>query len=129
MEINNPQVLVEVATSFRRYEDALVTNDVAVLNELFWNDTRTLRYGTGENLYGHSAIASFRGARSPAGLAREVTKSVITSYGRDFATTNIEFQRAGRQGRQSQTWARLPQGWRIVTAHVSYMDEPQAAQR
>jgi hypothetical protein len=129
MEINNPQVLAEIATAFRRYEDALVTNDVAVLNELFWSDTRTLRYGTGENLYGHDAIASFRGARSPAGLAREVTKSVITSYGRDFATTNIEFRRAGRQGRQSQTWARLPQGWRIVTAHVSYMDEPHAAQR
>src|SRR6478672_2135439 len=97
MEINNPQVLGEVAIAFRRYEDALVTNDVAVLNELFWNDLRTLRYGTGENLYGHDAIASFRGARSPAGLAREVTKSVITSYGQDFATTNLEFRRAGRR--------------------------------
>jgi ketosteroid isomerase-like protein len=129
MEINNPQVLAEVAAAFRRYEDALVTNDVAALNELFWDNTLTLRYGTGENLYGHSAIASFRGARNPAGLAREVTKSVITSYGQDFATTNIEFRRAGRQGRQSQTWTRLPEGWRIVAAHVSYMDEPKTPQR
>jgi hypothetical protein len=126
MEINNPQALAEVSASFRRYEDALATNDVAVLNELFWDSPLTLRYGITEILYGHEAIAAFRGARSPAGLAREVTNTVITSYGRDFATTNIEFRRSGRHGRQSQAWARMPEGWRIVAAHVSYLDEPKA---
>ena len=129
MEINNPQALAEVSAAFRRYEDALVTNDVAVLNELFWVNPLTLRYGITENLYGHEAIASFRGARSPVGLGREVTKTVVTSYGRDFATTNIEFIRGGRQGRQSQAWARMPEGWRIVAAHVSFMLEPQGAQQ
>lgn len=123
MEINHPQTLAEVTAAFRRYEDALVVNDVAVLNELFWQDARTLRYGIGENLYGHDAIAGYRGARNPAGLARQVTNTVITSYGRDFATTNLEFLRAGRHGRQSQSWARMPEGWRIVAAHVSYMQE------
>jgi hypothetical protein len=122
MEINNPQALAEVTASFRRYEDALVANDVTILNELFRVSPLTLRYGIGENLYGHEAIAAFRGARSPAGLAREVTKTVVTSYGREFATTNIEFLRAGRHGRQSQTWVRMPEGWRIVAAHVSYME-------
>jgi len=123
MEINNAQALAEVTAAFRRYEDALVSNDVSILNELFWDDTLTLRYGIAENLYGHEAIASYRGARSPARLARQVTKTVVTTYGRDFATTNLEFRRAGRNGRQSQTWARMPEGWRIVAAHVSYMDE------
>jgi hypothetical protein len=129
MEINNAQVLAEVTAAFRRYEDGLVSNDVPILNELFWDNTLTLRYGVAENLYGHEAIASFRGARSPAGLARQVTRTVVTTYGRDFATTNLEFRRAGRKGRQSQTWARMPEGWRIVAAHVSYMDEPQPAPR
>ena len=129
MEINNAQVLAEVTAAFRRYEDALVSNDVSILNELFWDNPLTLRYGIAENLYGHQAIASYRGARSAAGLARQVTKTVVTTYGRDFATTNLEFRRAGRNGRQSQTWLRTPQGWRIVTAHVSYMDEQQLAQR
>ena len=124
MEINNPQALAEVTAAFGRYESALKTNDVAVLNELFWESAHTLRYGTAEVLYGHDAIAAYRGARSPAGLAREVTKSVVTSYGRDFATTNLEFLRSGRHGRQSQAWARMPEGWRIVAAHVSYQDEP-----
>lgn len=123
MEINHPQTLAEVTAAFRRYQDALVANDVAVLNELFWQDALTLRYGIGENLYGHDAISAYRGARAPAGLARQVTETVITSYGRDFATTNIEFLRAGRHGRQSQSWARMPEGWRIVAAHVSYMQD------
>jgi len=125
MEINNAQTLAEVTASFDRYQAAIIANDVAVLDELFWNHALTLRYGTGENLYGHEAIAAYRSARSPAGLAREITKSVVTCYGRDFATTNIEFTRSGRHGRQSQTWARMPEGWRIVAAHVSYMDEPK----
>jgi hypothetical protein len=124
MEINDPQTLAEVTAAFGCYEDALKTNDVAVLNELFWKSPLTLRYGTGEVLYGHGEIAAFRGARNPAGLAREVTTTVVTTYGRDFATTNLEFVRAGRHGRQSQTWARMREGWRIVAAHVSYQDGP-----
>ena len=122
MEINNPQVLAEVSAAFQRYQDAIIANDVAVLNELFWDDPLTLRYGAGENLYGHAAISGFRSARNPAGLARVETKRVVTTYGRDFATTNIEFTRQGKHGRQSQAWARMPEGWRIVAAHVSHMD-------
>ena len=123
MEINNPQVLAEVTASFDRYQAAIVSNEISVLNELFWNDARTIRYGTAENLYGHAAIASFRTTRTAAQQARVVTKTVITTYGHGYATTNIEFTRGKRHGRQSQAWARMPAGWRIVAAHVSYMDE------
>jgi len=123
MEINNPPTLAELTIQFGRYQQAIIDNDVAVLNELFWNNTLTIRYGAGENLYGHDAIAAYRGARDPKSMVRTVGKSVITSYGRDAATTNIEFARAGRKGRQSQAWIRMPEGWRIVAAHVSYMDE------
>jgi hypothetical protein len=122
VEINNPKVLREVSAAFQRYQDAIIANDIAVLNELFWDNALTLRYGVGENLYGHAAIAGYRSARNPAGLAREETKRVVTSYGQDYATTNIEFTRQGRLGRQSQAWARMPEGWRIVAAHVSYME-------
>jgi hypothetical protein len=123
IDINRPEVVAEVTAAFARYEQALVTNDVAVLDELFWNSPHTLRYGVTENLYGYDAIRAFRAGRSPQGLARAVLKTVITTYGRDFATTNIEFQRAGsaKTGRQSQTWMRTPEGWRVVTAHVSLL--------
>jgi hypothetical protein len=123
IDINRPEVVAEVTAAFARYEQALVTNDVAVLDELFWNSPHTLRYGVTENLYGHDAIRAFRAGRSPQGLARAVLKTVITTYGRDFATANIEFQRAGgtNTGRQSQTWMRTPEGWRVVTAHVSLL--------
>jgi hypothetical protein len=124
-DINLPEVIAEVTAAFERYERALVSNDVAVLDELFWRSPHTLRFGITENLYGHAAIAAFRSARSPAGLARQLHHTVITSYGRDFATANTEFVRAGRVGRQSQTWLRLPEGWRIVAAHVSYGDPPR----
>lgn len=120
MEINHPQTLAEVTRQFDRYQQAIIDNDISVLNELFWNSTHTLRYGIGENLYGHSEIATFRGARDPKSVMRVVGKTVVTSYGHDAATTNIEFTRAGRNGRQSQTWIRMPEGWRIVAAHVSY---------
>jgi ketosteroid isomerase-like protein len=123
MEINNPQALAEVSEAFQRYQDAIISNDVAVLNELFWDDPLTLRYGAGENLYGHAAIAGYRSARDPATLAREETKRVVTTYGRDYATTNIEFTRHGKHGRQSQAWVKMPQGWRIVAAHVSMMNQ------
>lgn len=120
MEINLPDVLSEVAAVFDRYERALVSNDVAVLDELFWDSPHTLRYGAGENLYGSDAIRAFRAARPAQGLERTLERTVITCYGRDFATANTEFLRIGsRPGRQSQTWMRTPQGWRVVSAHVS----------
>jgi hypothetical protein len=123
IEINLPEVLAEVTAQFARYEKALTSNQLDVLDELFWNSPHTLRYGVNENLYGHQEIASFRAARPAQGLQREVLKTVITTYGRDFATANIEFRRAGsdRIGRQSQTWMRTPQGWRVVSAHVSLL--------
>ena len=124
MEINRPEVVAEVTAVFQRYEDALVSNDVAVLDELFWDSPHTLRYGVGENLYGYAEIAAFRAARPPQGLARELLKTVITTYGRDCATANCEFRREGstRTGRQSQAWIRTAQGWRVVAAHVSLLD-------
>lgn len=123
MQINDPATLAEVSAAFARYERALVSNDVAVLDELFWRSPHTLRYGIGENLHGHDEIAAYRGARPATGLARRLARTVITTYGRDFATANTEFHRDGtdRTGRQSQTWARMPAGWRVVAAHVSLM--------
>ena len=124
MDINRPEVLAEVTAAFDRYEVALVGNDVAVLDELFWASPHTLRYGATENLYGHDAIRAFRAGRPAAGLRRRLLKTVITTYGGDFATANCEFQRDGsdRTGRQSQTWMRTPDGWRVVSAHVSLLD-------
>lgn len=121
--INRPGVVAEVLAAFTRYEAALVGNDVAVLDELFWNSPHTLRYGATENLHGYDAIREFRAARPSTGLARELMNTVITTYGEDFATANTEFRRAGsaRTGRQSQTWMRTPEGWRVVAAHVSLL--------
>lgn len=126
MDINLPDIVAEVTAAFARYEKALVTNDVAVLDELFWDSPHTLRYGATENLYGYDAIRAFRAGRSAQGLARELMNTVITTYGRDFATANTEFRRTGaaRSGRQSQTWLRTQAGWRVVSAHVSLLDAP-----
>ena len=123
-EINLPDVLAEVTAVFERYEHALVNNLVDVLDELFWNSRHTVRYGAAENLIGIEAIRAFRAARPAVGLARRLSNTVITTDGRDFATAMTEFQRDGsvRRGRQSQTWIRLPQGWRVVAAHVSLID-------
>jgi hypothetical protein len=110
IEIDKPEIIAEVTAAFRRYERALVDNDIAVLNELFWEAPQTLRYGLGENLYGHAAIAGFRAARSPLGLARELRNVSITSFGDDFAVANTEFVRNGAAGRQSQSWVRMPGG-------------------
>jgi hypothetical protein len=126
MEIDLPDVLAEVTTQFDRYEKALVSNDVAILDGLFHADHRTLRYGIGENLYGYEAIAAFRAARSPAGLMRRTEKTVITSYGRDTAVASTLFYRdstPGKVGRQMQTWVRFSIGWKIVAAHVSVIDQ------
>jgi len=130
MEIDLPDVLAEVSAQFARYEAALVANDVAVLDELFRNDSRTLRYGINENLYGYAEIMAFRAGRSPVGLMRTTARTVITTYGRDSAVASTLFYRdvwAGNKvGRQMQTWVRFPEGWRIVAAHVSIIDEPKS---
>jgi hypothetical protein len=127
--IDDPEVHAEMRAVFARYEKALVENDVAVLDELFWQDARTVRYGIGENLYGAGEILAFRKARSPAGLSRRLERTVITTYGRDFATASTLFRRdtaPGRIGRQMQTWVRMEGGWRVVAAHVSIIDDPDA---
>jgi len=123
-EINLPEVLAEMTAVFARYEDALVNNKVEVLDELFWGSPHTVRYGAAENLIGIDAIRAFRIARPATGLARRLSNTVITTYGRDFATAMTEFQRDGstRHGRQSQTWVRMADGWRVVAAHVSLID-------
>jgi hypothetical protein len=128
MVVDLPDVLAEVGEAFARYEAALVSNDVATLDALFHPDARTLRYGIAENLYGYDAIKAFRAARSPAGLMRRTDKTVISCYGRDTAVASTLFYRdsaPGRVGRQMQTWIRFAQGWRIVAAHVSIIDEPR----
>jgi hypothetical protein len=122
MQIDLPEVVAEVRAAFDRYEKALVSNDVATLDALFHDDPRTIRYGGGENLYGYDAIRAFRAARSPAGLGRTLSRTVITAYGRDCAVASTLFHRANaadKVGRQMQTWVRFPQGWRVVAAHVS----------
>jgi hypothetical protein len=130
MDIDLPDVLAEVSAQFARYEAALVSNDVAVLDELFRNDSRTLRYGINENLYGYKEIMAFRAGRSPVGLMRKTDRTVITTYGRDTAVASTLFYRdawaGSRVGRQMQTWVRFPEGWRIVAAHVSIIDEPKS---
>ena len=126
MIVNDPATLAEVEAVFARYETALVENDVAVLDELFWQDERTIRYGMGENLDGVSEILAFRKGRSPAGLARDLDRTIITTFGTDYATASTLFRRAGapgRVGRQMQTWVRMAAGWRVVAAHVSIIDE------
>ena len=128
MEIDLPDVLSEVTAQFARYEKALVGNDVTVLDELFHKDARSLRYGIAENLYGYGEITAFRAARSPVGLMRKTAKTLISTYGRDTAVASTLFYRdslRGKVGRQMQTWIRFPEGWRIVAAHVSIIDEPK----
>ena len=127
MVVDDPAVRAEVAEAFARYEAALVGNDVAALDALFWNDGRTIRYGMAENLYGFDAIAAFRAGRPSSGLDRDLSRTVITTFGRDMATASTLFTRPGapdRVGRQMQTWVRLPEGWRVVAAHVSTIDLP-----
>lgn len=125
MVIDDPGVKAEVEAAFMAYEVALNANDVPVLEDLFRDDPRTIRYGIGENLYGMDAIRAFRRARSAQGLARTIHDTVITTYGRDTATAMTLFRREGapgRIGRQSQTWLRFPEGWKVVAAHVSLID-------
>jgi hypothetical protein len=123
MEINDPDVLAEVQAAFARYEKSLMDNDIEALNALFWNSPLVIRFGPGQNLYGIEAIAAFRTARVGGSPKRLLFNTVITSFGRDFATANTEFQREGASapGRQSQSWVRLAEGWRIAAAHVSLL--------
>lgn len=127
--INLPDVKAEMEAAFMRYEKALSENDLAVLDELFWDSSLTIRYGIAENLYGKAEISGFRSGRSPVGLKRNISRTVITTYGRDFATAMTLFQResaGSKVGRQSQTWLRTPAGWKVVAAHVSLIDTPAA---
>jgi hypothetical protein len=126
MEIDLPEVVAEVRAAFDRYEKALVTNDLDVLNSIFRDAPQTIRYGIAENLYGHAQIAGFRAARSLVGLMRTTSQTVITTYGRDFAVASTLFRREtvpGKVGRQQQTWVRFADGWHVVAAHVSLIDE------
>ena len=127
MEINHPATLAEVTAAFAAYETALVGNNVATLDALFWDDARVIRYGIAENLHGAAEIRAFRQARPAAGLARQLSRTTITTFGRDMATASTLFHRdtaPDRVGRQMQTWARLPEGWRVVAAHVSMIKTP-----
>ena len=127
MHINLPHVKTEVEAAFALYEDALMANDADRLQALFWNDPLTIRYGIGEILHGWNEIGAFRSARSPVGLARTLSSTIITTYGEDTATASTLFHREtmpGKIGRQMQTWVRMPEGWRIVAAHVSVIDQP-----
>lgn len=127
MEINRPDIVTEVRAAFDAYEAALTTNDVATLDAIFWDSPEVIRYGMGEILYGAAEIAAFRAGRPSAGLRRSLSRTVITTFGADFATASTLFHRpsaAGKTGRQMQTWARLPEGWRVVAAHVSLIDAP-----
>lgn len=126
MEVDLPEIVAEVAAQFERYEQALVSNDVATLDATFHHDPRTIRYGVFENLYGYAEIEAFRAGRSPINLARKLSKTLISTYGRDYAVVSTLFHRAsapGRVGRQMQTWVRFEQGWRVVAAHVSVIEE------
>lgn len=125
MKINDPEIVAEVRAAFDRYEAALEANDIAALDAVFWQAAETVRYGVGENLYGYEAIQDFRRRRPGGSPPRTLANTVISTFGRDCAAASTEFIRAGggRVGRQSQTWARLPEGWRIVAAHVSLMGD------
>ena len=130
MEIDLPEIVAEVKTAFERYERAVVSNDVETLDRLFHDDVRTIRYGATENLYGYDEIKKFRAARSSVGLVRTLSRTVITTFGRDYAVASTLFRRAtppGKIGRQTQTWVRCPDGWRVVVGHVSVIDEPAEA--
>jgi hypothetical protein len=126
MRINQPDVHAEVTAAVMRYEKAFVANDIAALDELFWCSEHTIRYGATEVLYGGEEIAAFRRARGAKGLARTIRRLVVTTFGAEFATANLEFERGGAStiGRQSQSWVRMPEGWRVVSAHISSMPAP-----
>jgi len=125
MQINDPEILAELQALYPKYEAALMANDAETLTQMFWASPQAMRFGVTENLYGIEEIDAFRKGRSPANLARKVRRLDIVTFGRDFASVTLEFQRNvnGKiiSGRQSQFWVRFPEGWRIVSAHVSVL--------
>lgn len=125
MMIDEPETHAEIAALVERYEDALDRNDIGALDAMFWHSQQVVRFGVGENLYGEAEIAAFRRQRQGGSPPRTVRRIAITTFRRDFAVANVEFQRLGGEtiGRQSQSWVRLPEGWRIVAAHVSLMGQ------
>ena len=128
MEIDLPEVVAEVREAFAAYEKALVGNDVPALNAMFRADACTIRYGADEILYGYDEIKAFRAARSPVALWRTLLRTVITTYGREFAVASTPYERPcapGKTGRQMQAWVKFPEGWRVVAAHVSLIDAPK----
>jgi len=124
MTVNDPAIVAELATLYPQYEQALVSNDVDTLVRMFWTGPQVMRFGVTENLYGPEELEAFRKSRPSAGLARTVTRLDIATFGRDFASITLEFERGTTRGRQSQVWVRLPEGWRIVQAHVSLLPNP-----
>ena len=127
MIINQKETLEELSQVFAEYETALVNNDIATLDRLFWNNPLTVRYGAGENLYGYQDIQAFRNARSTKGLNRAITQQVITTYGDSMGCTHIEYTNlsSGRLGRQTQTWMKQQDQWVVVSAHVSWLELPK----
>jgi ketosteroid isomerase-like protein len=126
LPVDEPAVVAEVTAAFESYENALRTNDAATLTELFWTDPRTIRYGDTGNAYGADAIAAFRAARTPVNSGRSLGRVVITTFGADMAVVSAEFRRSegAQAGRQTQTWIRTADGWRVVNAHVSFPNVP-----
>jgi len=125
MTINEPAVLDEVRAAFAAYEAALMANDLQALDALFWSSPLTIRFGPGQNLYGIEAIQAFRQGRVGGSPQRTLSNTVITTFGREFATANTEFRREGAPcpARQSQTWVKMADGWRVVSAHISFLGE------
>ncbi len=125
MYINDPEIVAELRALYPQYESALMANDAETLTRMFWASPRAVRFGVTENLYGIEEIAAFRKGRPPADLARTILRLDIVTFGRDYGSITLEFERTtnGRtvSGRQSQVWVRLPEGWRIVAAHVSLL--------
>lgn len=126
MTINDPEVVAELKALYPRYERALVENDVETLTAMFWSGPEVMRFGVTENLHGPEELAAFRKGRMPANLERNVTRLDVVSFGWDFGSITLEFERTGpdgevKRGRQSQVWVRMPEGWRIVQAHVSLL--------
>lgn len=125
MTINDPEVVAEIRALYPRYEKALVSNDVDTLLAMFWNGPEVMRFGAAENLYGPEELAAFRNGRPAVNLARVVTRFNVVTFGKDFASVTLEFERTSAtgvvKGRQSQVWVRFKDGWRIVQAHVSML--------
>ena len=126
MEVNIPEVVEEVRAAFVAYEEAFVANDLAGLERLFWQDARVVRYGIADMQHGPEELAAFRTGFVAVDLPRDLDRTVISTFGRDAATASTLFRRAsapGKVGRQMQTWARFPDGWKVVAAHVSIVED------